>query len=330
MTDIGIALGSDRLVLTRRRDFKWYFDNLDEDDTPVDFPAGDLYFELDTGGAHNSEQVYRILRAMGGTYDIDVNVEDSLQHVGGISGTAAGISYDSESGPVLAALESVVGAGNVEISMLYYPQWVIKLTTQGSLDPKIDVNAIDDLNQVFFNVFNGLSNIVGIFTFELEYEPPVLTFTITQTNGLDESDILGYIINTVGSQLSTLINQLAWVNDVSTDFQIEENYAPVREFYLQFQGDLADTKVDPIVVDTSLTTSAGTLVPGSEVEYVAPGKYRFEFWFFDIVGPQASIKVESEEADKIGHRTRYQLVFLPDGEAAGGDPVARGRVGVIQ
>jgi hypothetical protein len=43
----------------------------------------------------------------------------------------------------------------------------------------------------------------------------------------------------------------------------------------------------------------------------------------------ASIKVESEEADTIGARTLWQLVFLSDGEPAGGDPIARGSVSVV-
>jgi hypothetical protein len=329
MPDIGIALGSDRLVLTRRRDFKWFFDNLDEDDTPIDFPAGRLFFELDTGGAHNSEQIVRIFRAKGGTYDLTVNVDPVPGVTEGVGGITPDIGYSSESGPFKTALESVVGAGNTEVSMLYYPQWVIQLTTQGSLDPKIDVNAIDDINQVFYTVFNGLTNIVGIFRFELVYEPPVLTYTVTQVNGLDESDILGYIVNSVSGAISSGLDNLSWVNNVTTDFQIEESYAPVREFRIEFINDLAEVVVDELVLDTSNVTNPD-VTPYGEVQYTATGKPRFDYWEFDIVGPQASIKVESELCNQIAHRTRYQLVFLPDGEDAGGWAVARGRVGVLQ
>ncbi|AWY03825.1 hypothetical protein SEA_NEDARYA_6 [Gordonia phage Nedarya] len=41
--------------------------------------------------------------------------------------------------------------------------------------------------------------------------------------------------------------------------------------------------------------------------------------------PNATIKVESTEVDKIPARTPFQLVFLPDGETSGGDPVAWGQ-----
>lgn len=53
-------------------------------------------------------------------------------------------------------------------------------------------------------------------------------------------------------------------------------------------------------------------------------------WPFTIVGSGATIKVESTQVDSIPNRTRWQLVFRQTGEAAGGDPVARGVVRVQQ
>lgn len=53
-------------------------------------------------------------------------------------------------------------------------------------------------------------------------------------------------------------------------------------------------------------------------------------WDFVIVDSFASIKVDSEEADLISKGTPWQLVWLPDGEAAGGDAKARGKVVVQQ
>lgn len=35
-------------MLTKNRDFRWTFVNLDENDNETDFPSGTLYFELDT------------------------------------------------------------------------------------------------------------------------------------------------------------------------------------------------------------------------------------------------------------------------------------------
>lgn len=53
-------------------------------------------------------------------------------------------------------------------------------------------------------------------------------------------------------------------------------------------------------------------------------------WAFTISGALASIKVESEDADKIASGTRWQLVWLPESEAAGGDPLGLGKVKVQQ
>jgi hypothetical protein len=49
-------------------------------------------------------------------------------------------------------------------------------------------------------------------------------------------------------------------------------------------------------------------------------------WNFTISGDTATVKVESTASDLIPARTKWQLVFLPTGEAAGGEPVAYGSV----
>jgi hypothetical protein len=65
-----------------------------------------------------------------------------------------------------------------------------------------------------------------------------------------------------------------------------------------------------------------------------PGRLYFLFctcpdetvWDFVIEGAVATIKVEHEVADLIPNRTKFQLVFLHEGEAAGGDPITLGTV----
>ena len=48
MSVIGPVFQPDKLYLTRGRDFKWAYQLVDKDNTPVDFPPGKLYFEFET------------------------------------------------------------------------------------------------------------------------------------------------------------------------------------------------------------------------------------------------------------------------------------------
>jgi hypothetical protein len=49
-------------------------------------------------------------------------------------------------------------------------------------------------------------------------------------------------------------------------------------------------------------------------------------WAFTLEGALATLKVESADADAIPARAKWQLVFLPAGEVAGGDALAVGSV----
>lgn len=122
MSNIGLAIEPDNIVLTRGRDFKWSFENLDDDGAPEDYPAGDLFFELDTGGEHNALQSIVVSGASGGTYNL------------GVSGSMSGPIdfYDATSNPygidgdITDALEALptVGAGNVFVHPArLYPVW---------------------------------------------------------------------------------------------------------------------------------------------------------------------------------------------------------------
>lgn len=48
MTVIGVELEASSLILTKSRDFRWNFVNIDANDAPELFPAGSLYLELET------------------------------------------------------------------------------------------------------------------------------------------------------------------------------------------------------------------------------------------------------------------------------------------
>ena len=132
---IGIPLTPLPMVLTRGRDFVWGFENLGTNDSPEAFPAGDLYFELDTGGQHNAIQRVGVLHANGGTYKLGFN---------GNYPSAPDIDYNdisenpqNQPGDITDYLERVptasiqyfpqpttVGLGNVKVSPVeLYPEW---------------------------------------------------------------------------------------------------------------------------------------------------------------------------------------------------------------
>ena len=111
MADIGIDLEPDVLVLQQDRDFKWVFENTDEAGAPVNYPTGDLYFELFTGGEHNNLQRVSVLAASGGTYTLTV-AGQTTSAIDYYDATTNPYGIDGDVTDALEALSSV-GAGNV-------------------------------------------------------------------------------------------------------------------------------------------------------------------------------------------------------------------------
>ena len=70
---------------------------------------------------------------------------------------------------------------------------------------------------------------------------------------------------------------------------------------------------------TAVDFPAGSLY--FEVGSAAP-----QFWTFVIAGSVASLKVESDVVASVTSNSKWQLVFQPVGEAAGGDVLAYGNV----
>src|SRR5699024_6237334 len=156
---IGIELDTDTLVLTRGRDFKWQFENLDENDQPVDFPAGELFFELKTGGQHNAVQQVKVSDATGGTYTLSFDGE-----------TTAPIDfYDVTENPhglagdVTDALEalSTIGPGNVDVRPAkLIPFWELNLTLNQS--DTLSEQLVNVLNKEINNFFNTFDSLLGV------------------------------------------------------------------------------------------------------------------------------------------------------------------------
>ncbi len=180
MAVIGTELEQDTLVLTRGRDFIWNFVNKDINGSPVNYPAGDLYFELDTGGKHNAIQRVGVLHANGGTYKLGFN---------GVYPAAPDIDYNdisvnpqNQPGDITDYLErvstagilhfptpSVVGLGNVKVSDVeLYPEWRCDVQLTGA--PQNEIQSVDITNSVQnIATFLGIpiGNVIGEGKFKL-------------------------------------------------------------------------------------------------------------------------------------------------------------------
>ncbi|ATW60950.1 hypothetical protein SEA_ARAGOG_3 [Mycobacterium phage Aragog] len=318
MAVIGIELEPDQLVLTRRRDFKWTFENLDEDGNAVDFPAGELFFELDTGGQHNAVQEVQVLGATGGTYTLNINgVNTPAIDYNDVSENPQGLAGD-----ITDALEAAVGAGNVKVNpVTLFPAWTLNfnLNSGKPLTEQL-VNTINKAANDFFNTFEQLfgvdveMTVTDALNFKLK---------VTSLKSFDEVGVITFAVDVTSTAVKNFFNSFSGligaVNTVNVDFYWNRTYE------VEFVGALAETVIPPITADVSSLAGASKAI---NVSVKRPGKPRLTRWDFVIDGPKAVLKVESEEADLIVARTHWQLVFLEDGEPAGGEPIARGLVWV--
>lgn len=441
MSDIGIRLNTDRLVLTRGRDFKWAFDNLDDSKPPVptDYPAGDLYFELDTGGEQNAVQKVTQTKVSGGTYtaafnsssptaalDYDIvthapegatlDIQTALE---GLSTIGAGnvnvsaaqlfpvwevdltlnaganevqtlsftgdptgggfklgyglaattvITYNPAtdiSADIQSALEAIaaIGSGNVNVSKgqaggyriefvgskaatnmdqiqaypigidLSLPTWgwsltggnlpSIQVATQVQGSAKFTNAMVNTLNKTMNDFFDSFDTLLGV---DVEYrviDNLNTVLTITSLVPFTESDLLTFDVDVTSNQIEGVLNAVASFVDLFDTIHVDFYWN--RSYQVEFVGDLALNPQPLIVLDTSELTGLNdtqTMI----VTEVQPGIARFTKWPFVIDGSTATIKIESEVADAMPAGVLWQLVFLPEGEAVGGDPVAIGRV----
>lgn len=305
MSVIGVNLDPIPMVLTKGRDFKWTFQNLDDNNDPTPFPVGDLFFELDTGGKHNAVQFVTVDFANGGTYKL---VHNALQ--------TADIAFDAKDTAVQAALEGVAGAGNVLVAGSYTPQWVFTAT----FDVPLSSTMVEGINLVVNEVFDAVEGIVGV-DLDFVYDPPELKIVATSRTTLDDQGLLTFIVNTLAVAVQDAVNTVSGLAGQLSS--LTEFYAPRRDFTVEFVGDLGETYIPAL---SSVTTGLTGSDPAVDVEVVDPGKAQLTIWPFEIASDLAVIKVESDEVDLVRNRTSWQLVFLPDGELAGGDPITRGTV----
>lgn len=436
MSIIGLDIEPVPLVLQSRRDFKWSFQNLDEDGSPLNYPAGDLFFELDTGGQHNAVQRVSVLRANGGTYklgldghwsaDIDyydvtnapfnmgTDISDAIEGIDGVGvgnvevrsvslrpewrfslnlntgvnevqritisdsvtmgdfklsyglDRTGAIDFGAEASEVESALEGLsgIGAGNVSVSKMSDHEYIVEFiedlanedvlqiggiprglgfglrsgtlglllignvqvetVTRGTavMGEKL-VNTLNDTINAFFDQFENLLGVDITFTVTSETN---VKFVVTSRREFAESELITFVVDVTANAIKAFFNGVSYFLGVFDTINIDFRWNNV--FEIEFVGDLANTPVAQLSVDIDDLEAAD----GDQeviVEVIRPGKERLTYWYFDIEDDTATIKVESEEVDKVTPRTKWQLVFLPDGEPAGGVPVARGNV-VVQ
>lgn len=153
MATIGYLTEPSSLVITHGRDFRWAFENLDDDDAPIDFEPGRLFFELKTGGEHNCLQQVEVLQSNGGHYKLNYDgaPSDPIDYYNGVD-TPYDLTID-----VRSALENIdaIGAGNVAVSRTgLNPVWNLNVTLSGT-----SRNEIQQLNIV--NLLGWLGEHLG-------------------------------------------------------------------------------------------------------------------------------------------------------------------------
>jgi len=317
MAHIGVDLELDQLVLTRGRDFKWTFENVDEHKELVNFPAGDLFFEISTHGEHNGRGHFDQQGSTGGTYRISDGTN-----------TSSALTFDASEAVVKQAIEDLptVGAGNVNVTGSYTPQWICVTTWTSAM--ALSAGVVDAFNAAVTGAFGALDFISGGLGVWLEghYESTAYIFKLTFKGTLLETELVNFVMGTISSIIAALNSALEAVEYFTG--QISNTsvfYAPLRHFDYEFVNDKALTPMPALSIVSSGLTGFDQKMSATQD---APGRSPFTIWPFIIDGPTASLKVESEDADAIPDRTKWQLVFLPQGEPAGGDAIARGVVKV--
>ncbi|QNJ56956.1 hypothetical protein SEA_BENGIVUITTON_6 [Mycobacterium phage BengiVuitton] len=320
MADIGIRTDIDSLVLWKGRDFKWAFENVDAAGNPVNFPPGRLFFEIVTGGEHNAlHQVY-ITGATGGTYTLGManGVSTPAIDYNDVSDNPQGLAGDIQD-----AVDAAVGAGNALVHPVsLFPAWTLNFNMNA--DKPLSEQLVNTINKAANDFFDTFDQLMGVDVEMTVTDALNFKLVVTSRRSFDEVGVVTFAVDVTSTAVKSFFNSFAGligaVNTVSTDFYWNRTYD------IEYTGLMALKPLPP-------TTADGTNLLGTSkritTEVLEPGKERLTIWDLTINGSQASIKVESEDADKIGPRTIWQLVFLPAGEPAGGDPIGRGRTEVV-
>lgn len=319
---IGNDLEPIQLIFQRGRDFRWAFENIDDDDRPAEFPDGQLFFELQTRGEHNARQRVRVIEASGGTYKL------------GVLGTFSSPIdyYDSVSNPhnmtgdITDALEAIptVGYGNVELTPAeLFPAWELNIALNSGFT--FSEQVVNVLNKSINDFFDSFEQLLGVDVDLYVIDGSHCRISVTGRRAFEEDALITFAVNVIGSAVRDFLNAVSGL--VGAVQQVNVDFYWIHEFEVEFVRSLGNQEIPKMTVDTSGLTGMGG---GArvEIDVLEPGKGPLTIWQFEIEDSVATLAVQSEQADLIKPRTRWQLVFLPAGEAAGGEALARGTVTV--
>ncbi|QGH80567.1 hypothetical protein SEA_RAHALELUJAH_6 [Mycobacterium phage Rahalelujah] len=319
MTDLGTFIKPDALYLTDRRDFEWEITNRDpKTKAEIPWPAGDYTLELETRGEHNAVHQIEIKGATAGTYRLNL---------GGFTGYTPAIDFNDVSenpqglpGDIQDALDTAAGVGKTLVHPVsLYPAWTLNfnLNSGKPLTEQL-VNTINKAANDFFDTFEQLFgvDVTMVVTDTLNFK-----LLVTSRRSFDEVGIITFAVDVTSTAVKNFFNGFAGligaVNTVSTDFYWNRTYT------IEFIGSLGLQPIGPTEVDAaSLVGTSKSLVS----TVIRPGKHPLTVFDFEVAGAKATVKIESEESDKIGHRTKWQFVQLLDGEPLGGTALQLGRV----
>lgn len=179
------------------------------------------------------------------------------------------------------------------------------------------------LNTAVNNFFNSFDSLLGV---DVEYKVIDNLNTVLTATSLvpfTESTLLTFSVDVTDTLIESFLNSVSTLVGLFATIHVDFYWK--RVYQVEFVGDLATSPQSALVPNISSLTGLNSS-QNIAVDVLQPGKERFTLWHFNVSGSTASIKVESDACDVILNRTNWQLVFLPSGEPAGGDPIALGRV----
>ena len=145
--------------------------------------------------------------------------------------------------------------------------------------------------------------------------------------GYSEVDLLTFDVIFAASALKTFLDNQTLLAGAVSAVTVDQywNHVYTVEF-IDEAGNMPHPQLVGVASGLTNYVVGQVLVPEVVTTVQDLGQAALTKWVFDIDGYRASLKVESEAVGLIGNRTRWQLVFLPAGESAGGDPISRGVV----